>query len=477
MQCGAGVIIKHKFGFAVATAIAGFLLTPQLAYAGIPVSAVTDSQSLPTLAPVIKRIAAGVVSITIRAPVTGMTSSGTPDLMDDPLLRDLLGAPVAPQHRTFAAGSGVIIDAAKGLIITNYHVIQDADEITITLADGRQAKGVLAGADPDTDVALVHVSAPNLTAIPLGNSDQLQVGDFVLAIGNPFGIGQTVTSGIVSGLKRNHMGLEGYEDFIQTDASINPGNSGGALVNLRGELVGINAAIIDAKGANAGIGFAIPVNMAHAIADQLEKYGSVERGETGFAVVTLTPDLAKKWRQPVAAAGALITRVDHNSAAERGGLQPGDLVTAIEDTPVQDAPDLRNRVALLRVGEISRLTVLRAGRSIQIHSAIEEPKWKTLDGSQIAELFDGAVFANTPAGTITNGVQVATIRAGSNAWASGLREGDIIISMNRKRLVGLDQFTAEAGAMSDRISLEVVRNGENLLLQIGVQPSNSKRKS
>ena len=466
--------MKRRFGIAAATAIAGLLMTPQIAWPGIPVSAVSDSQAVPTLAPVIKRVAASVVSITIRAPVAGVRTSAIPDPMDDPLLRDLLGAPVAPQYQTFAAGSGVVIDAAKGLIVTNYHVIQDADEITVTLLDGRQGKGILAGADPDTDVALVKVNLPNLTAIPIGDSDRLQVGDFVLAIGNPFGIGQTVTSGIVGGLNRNHMGLEGYEDFIQTDASINPGNSGGALVNLRGELIGINAAIIDARGSNAGIGFAIPVNMVRAISIQLERYGAVERGELGFTLSPLTPDLAKKWKLPADAAGVLITKIDAHSAAERAGLKPGDVVAAIAGTSVHEVPDLRNRLATLRVGDAVELTVLRSGHSMQVRAVIEEPAAKALDGNQIADLLDGAVFTNAPAGTVLRGVQVATVQGGSNAWASGLREGDVVTAVNNRRVIGLDQFTAEAGKLSKDMSLDVIRNGEKLSLIIRMTDSKGK---
>ncbi len=468
--------MKLSIGIAGACFAAGLLLAPHLAYPGIPVPAVSDTQALPTLAPVIKRIAASVVSITIRAPVASGNKSGIPDPMDDPLMRGLLGMPVAPQKETFAAGSGVVIDAAKGYIVTNYHVIEDADQITVTFLDGKQVNGVLAGADPDTDIALIKVAAPNLSSIPLGNSDRLEVGDFVLAIGNPFGIGQTVTSGIVSGLKRNRMGLEGYEDFIQTDASINPGNSGGALVNLRGELVGINAAIVDVKGGNAGIGFAIPINMVRAVADQLAKYGSIERGELGFTLAVLTPEQAKKWNVPSGSAGVLITKLDPHSAAERAGLKPGDVVTSIGGTPVQDVPDLRNRLAVLRVGDAADLAVLRNGHSISVRAVLDEPAWKAIDGNQIADLLDGAVFTNTPAGTSEKGVAVATVRSSSNAWASGLREGDVITGVNSKRVIGLDQFASEAGKSGDSISLDVVRSGERLLLSIKLQQTPPKPK-
>lgn len=392
-----------------------------------------------------------------------------PDLMDDPLLRGLLGAPGEARKQTFAAGSGVVIDAAAGLIITNYHVIEDADQITVSLVDGRQMNADIAGIDPDTDIALLRVKASDLTAIPLGNSDALEVGDFVLAIGNPFGIGQTVTSGIVSGLKRNRMGLEGYEDFIQTDASINPGNSGGALVNLRGELVGVNAAIIDARGGNAGIGFAIPVNMVRAIAAQLEKYGAVERGELGFTLATLSPATAKTSGVPAGIAGVLVSGVDAHSAAERAGMRPGDVVTAVGGAPVLDVPDLRNRLGVLRVGDSVELSVLRKGHPMTLRAVLDEPAWKVLDGNQIADLLNGAVFTNRPAGTSEKGVEVATVEAGSNAWASGLREGDLITAVNGRRVIGLDQFAAEAGKSAQAMALNVMRGGEKLLLTFKMQ--------
>lgn len=458
--------MKRAVGLAGVVLAAGLLASPAPAFPGIPVPGFAQVQGVPTLAPLIKSVAASVVSITVRAPITGDQSAGVPDLMDDPLIRDLLRLPVAPQHRTFAAGSGVIIDAVKGYIVTNYHVVKDAEDINVDLVDGRHLDAKLAGADPDTDIALLQITAANLSAIPLGDSDVLNVGDFVLAIGNPFGMGQTVTSGIVSGLNRNRMGLEGYEDFIQTDASINPGNSGGALVNLRGELVGINTALVDAMGGNAGIGFAIPVNMVSAISVQLEKYGSVERGELGFEMSALTPDAAKKSHLPAGSAGVVVTRVDAHSAAERAGLKPGDVVTAIGGMPVQDVPDLRNRLALLRVGDAVELAVFRGSRKISVHAIIDEPVWKVVDGNEIAELLDGAVFSNTRFGADPKGVQVATVRSGSNAWASGLREGDVVTSVNNRRVIGLDQFVTEAGKAVERLNLDVVRSGEKLLLQI-----------
>jgi serine protease Do/serine protease DegQ len=264
----------------------------------------------------------------------------------------------------------VVIDAAQGFILTNHHVVDRADEIEITLTDGRRLEGKRVGSDPETDIALVRVPAESLTAIPLGDSDKLEVGDFVVAIGNPLRIGQTATSGIVSGLRRSGLGIEQYEDFIQTDASINPGNSGGALVNLRGELVGINTAIAGSNGGNVGIGFAIPINMARRVADQIAKYGDVRRGTLGIASYDLTPDAVHQLGVTGSHPGAVVAEVEAGSAAERAGLKVGDLIAAVDDGPVHNATDLRNKIGLLRIGDEVALTVLRDERPTIIRATV-----------------------------------------------------------------------------------------------------------
>ena len=454
-------------GFAMAASVPA-----HLASAAMPIPPSVDGQNLPTVAPVIKKVAASVVSIAIRAPAGQQQTS----LSDDPMLRQLFGLPDMPSQReVFAAGSGVVIDGEKGYIVTNYHVVDNADQITVTFLDGRQVRGTLEGSDPDTDIAVVKVPLNDLTAIPFGDSERLEVGDFVLAIGNPFGIGQTVTSGIVSGLRRTGMGLEGYEDFIQTDASINPGNSGGALVNLRGELVGINAAIVGVNGGNVGIGFAIPINMVRAIAGQLVKYGAVDRGELGFAMTALTADLAQKFHVAPGQSGVVVTRIDANSAAEEAGLKPGDVVTAFGGAPVRDVADLRNKLALLRVGDLAELEVLRVGKPVRVQATLTEPALKALQGEQIAPLFEGAVFTTTERGAPQKGAQVATVRGGSKAWNSGLREGDVITSVNTKRVIGADEFAAEAAKTPSRLLLDVVRNGQPMLLSIRAGESSSRK--
>jgi serine protease Do/serine protease DegQ len=292
-------------------------------------------------------------------------------LLDDPFFRHFFNLPNQPiERRTQSLGSGVVVDARGGYVVTNQHVIENAQTITVTLLDGRQLTAKVIGSDPDSDIAVIQIPANNLTALPLADSDTLRVGDFVVAIGNPFGLGQTVTSGIVSALGRTGLGIEGYEDFIQTDASINPGNSGGALVNLRGELVGINTAILAPGGGNVGIGFAIPANMVSQLMTQIVKYGGVRRGQLGVTVQDLTPQLARSFGISETQ-GAVITQVQPNSGAARAGLKTGDVVTAINDKPVRSSGSLRNTIGLMQVGEEVRLDILRDGRAMAVTAKIQ----------------------------------------------------------------------------------------------------------
>jgi len=432
------------------------------AFSKATVPPATLKDDLPSLAPIIKKVGASVVSIAIRAPVAQKDS-----MFDEPMLRQFFGLPGLPQDmQSFSAGSGVVFDDRIGLIVTNYHVVENADQITVTLLDGREVPGILQGSDPDTDVAIIKVPLNNLPSVAFANSDSLEVGDYVLAIGNPFGIGQTVTSGIVSGLRRTEMGLERYEDFIQTDASINPGNSGGALVNLRGELVGINAAIVGTASGNAGIGFAIPINMVRAVADQLVKYGFMERGELGFAVASRRADLIRKYHLPPGQSGAVVTRIDENSAAEHAGLKTGDLLTALNGSPVKDAADLRNKLGVLRVGEMVELTGSRNDKAVRIQATLTEPATKLLEGNRLTSLFDGALFTNGVSPSGKKGVQVATVNSASKAWNSGLRENDLIISVNQKKVTGPDEFETEVAKTPNHLVLDVIRDGESLMLSM-----------
>ncbi len=346
-------------GLALATS--GFIS----ANASIPLPVVQQASGIPTLAPVLKKITPAVVGISIktRAP-DGNAQQRKP--------RDAKPAAVDQQAR--AAGSGVIIDARQGLVLTNNHVIDRAEEITVQLADGRELAAKLVGGDPDTDIAVIKVPADDLTAIPIGNSDQIEVGDFVLAIGNPFLIGQTVTSGIVSGLNRTNVGLEQYENFIQTDAAIYPGNSGGALVNLRGDLIGINTAFVGATNSNPGMGFAIPVNMARVVTDRIVETGDLRRGKLGITFEDPTPALVREFKFAAAPTTPIITKVDPGSPADLAGLKAGDVVTDLAGTPVRDTSQLRSRLGLLWVGDAAELTVIRNGRPAVIRATITDPQ-------------------------------------------------------------------------------------------------------
>jgi len=308
-----------------------------------------------TIAPVVSRVTPGVVGVSVR----GRVREENP-LLQDPLFRRFFNLQQGPIEREIqAAGSGVIIDAGQGYVLTNAHVVENANSIEVTTKDNRQLRAKLIGRDPETDIAVLQVSGSGLTAVPMGDSDRLQVGDFVLAIGNPFGLGQTVTSGIVSALGRSP-GIEGYEDFIQTDASINPGNSGGPLVDLQGRIVGINTAIVAATGANVGIGFAVPINMAHQVMDQLISGGEIKHGHIGVSIQDLTPDIAQALGTS-RTQGAVIARVEPGSPAERAGLRSSDLVVAVNGALIHNGSELKSRVGLSRVGDSVDLTIVRGG--------------------------------------------------------------------------------------------------------------------
>jgi Do/DeqQ family serine protease len=325
-----------------------------------------SAAGVPSLAPLLKEVTPGVVNIAVR----GRAAQVDNPLFNDPFFRRFFNIP-QQQRETRATGSGVIVDARQGYVLTNNHVVEDADRIEVTTKDNRRFQAKLVGRDPDTDVAVLQIPAQGLKALEFGDSDRVEVGDFVLAIGNPFGLGQTVTSGIVSALGRSGLGIEGYEDFIQTDASINPGNSGGALIDLRGRLIGINTAILAPGGGNIGIGFAVPINMARRVMEQIIRYGEVKRGRIGIAIQDLTPEIAQAMgiaRQE----GALIARVEPGSSAERAGLRAGDLVLSVDGVPVRSATQLRNRIGLTRVGDSIEMLVERGGRQQTIRARIDE---------------------------------------------------------------------------------------------------------
>ncbi len=414
------------------------------------------------LADMLEKVTPGVVNIATRA---RLQVNDNP-LMADPFFRFFFDLPSRPRQReTQSLGSGVIVDAVKGYILTNHHVIDKANQITVTLADGRTLEADLVGSDPETDIAVIRVKAEKLTAVPFGSSDKLRVGNYVVAIGNPFGLGQTVTSGIISALGRSGLGIEGYEDFIQTDASINPGNSGGALVDTQGRLIGINTAIVGPNGGNVGIGFAIPSRMAQSLMEQIIDFGEVQRGRLGVSVQDLNQDLAAALRA-VGAKGAVITQVESGGTADQAGLQSGDIVTAINGRPVESATDLRNAVGLIRAGDEMVMDILRDGRSRRLKARINPPK--NIEAAKLSELLGGATLGELSsthplAGA---GIVIKTVEPGSPAARAGLRPGDIISSVNRRNVRDIDDFQKAAAASRGELLLNIRRGNRAFFLML-----------
>ncbi len=418
---------------------------PPPAHADIPLVAPTTAQGLPSLSPMLKQVMPGVVNISVTGEVEAQNNLGP--FMDDPLFRRFFGVPDTPQEREFqSVGSGVVVDAAKGYILTNNHVVEKAKKLKVRLNDDREFDATLVGGDPETDIAVLKVEAEALVAVPVGNSDAMEVGDFVVAIGSPFNLRQTVTSGIVSALGRTGVS-NGYGDFIQTDASINPGNSGGALVNLRGELVGIPSMIYSRSGGNIGIGFAIPVNLAKGIMAQLVEHGEVQRGRIGIMGQPLTPDLAKAFGLKDTR-GAVVTRVLPGSPAEKAGLKSEDIITEANGKVIADFLQLRNIVGLLRVGEKVELKVLRDGKPRKLTIVVGKDDEAASTGEELHPRLAGATFA--PVDDSSRGVSgdagivVQALQPNSPAARAGLRQGDVILSVNRKPVTTMDEFSKQA---------------------------------
>lgn len=444
----------------------GLLLLGDPSQAGLPVA--LDGRPLPSLAPILERSTPAVVNVFTRSTITVATNP----LLSDPLFRQFFNVPDQPRQReSQSLGSGVIVDADKGYILTNNHVIKGADDILVTLRDGRRLEAKLVGTDPESDVAVIQVPAESLTALPIADSEQLQVGDFVVAIGNPFGLGQTVTSGIVSALSRSGLGIEGYEDFIQTDASINPGNSGGALINLRGELIGINTAILSRSGGNIGIGFAIPINMARDIMQQLIDHGEVRRGRLGAQAQDLDPQLAQAFKLDPRSEGAVVVSVLQGSPAANAGLRVGDVITEMNDRPVRHAADLRNAIGLLRVGTRVSMRVLRDGKQQTIVATIaESSNAPQHQGVQLHPRLDGATLSDLveghPAYGKIEGILVNEVAPRSQAARTGLRKGDIITAINKQAVHNMNDAVEVANARSSSLTLNIIRGRNSLFLII-----------
>lgn len=425
-----------------------------------------------TMAPLLERITPAVVSIdTVGKKPSASRYGGA----EEELLERFFGGRPDTRPRN-GLGSGVIIDARKGLILTNNHVVDNSEEINVTLEDKRKLEAELVGADPKTDLALLKIDAKGLSALKLAPASSARVGDYVIAVGNPFGLSSTVTSGIISALGRDARSGDNYADFIQTDASINPGNSGGALVNSKGELIGINTAIVSRSGGNNGIGFAVPVRIIESVVGQLETNGEVRRGRIGVTIQDVTPDL----RQAMGLSslnGALVSDVADDTPAKKAGLQAGDVVIEFNGEDVLDSSDLRNAVGLIQPGTRADITFLRDGkrRSTRIEVAEVDEERETLDVSAkddipSMESFDGAVITNIPDDLELrggdDGVLVSDVDPGSKAYRSGLRKGDVIRSVSGRDVTGLSGFETAIKGKSGPFALSIERDGSNLFLAV-----------
>ncbi len=428
--------------------------------------------AMPSLAPMVEQATPAVVNIAVTR------TQRMPDAMRFFDQRDLRrfffeGEPEEerepPVRRSRAAGSGVIIDAANGYIVTNHHVVAEADSVTVGLQDGRQFEAELIGSDSQTDLALLKIEADRLSELSFAEIRDLRIGDYVVAIGNPFGIGQTVTSGIVSALGRGGINNENYEDFIQTDAAINVGNSGGALVDLDGRLVGINTAIISGSGTSAGVGFAVPVDMVATVVEHLERDGVVRRGQLGVMIRDYTPGM-EETLQLGANRGALVTQVAPGSAADEAGIEVSDVVTAIDGREVTNGRDLRNAVGLTRLDEEVRLTLYRDGEEIQVtailRSADQDVAATEDEETATGRRADDDQFHGARLGNVSgqDGVEVREINRQSRAFAAGLRPGDIIREVNRQPVSNLREFNEIARQDAQVTALGVVREGQRLLI-------------
>ncbi|MCH7882390.1 MAG: DegQ family serine endoprotease [Proteobacteria bacterium] len=442
------------------------ILTPL--QAALPIA--VDGQPLPSLAPMLEKTTPAVVNIATRGQTKRRFELPLPY---DPFFRRFFDLPSIERiQETRSLGSGVIVDAKKGYILTNNHVIKDAYEITVTLSDGREVLAEIIGRDPDTDVAVIKIPPDNLTQVAIADSNRLRVGDFVVAIGNPFGLGQTVTSGIVSALGRSGLGIESYEDFIQTDAAINLGNSGGALVNLRGELVGINTAIFgsgNGNSGNIGIGFAIPINMAHSIMQQLVEYGKVRRGRLGAQGQDLTPQLALAFDVKIKN-GLIVTQIEKGSPADKAGLQVGDVIVSANNRKIRSSRDMYNLVGLLHIGQSIDLKLYRKGVEIDLTAVIQPIEIPVVDGGEFKEILAGIKIGEIRESSLQNGLttylQVVEVEVGSNAWEAGIRKDDILFSINKQLIRTLDEAAEVFARNQGGMILNIQRGNRELYLLI-----------
>ncbi len=443
--------------------MSSILLSGSIAMASMPVHAnlplSIDGQKLPSLAPMLENVTPAVVLISVRG--TQEVQQRVPDAF-----KFFFGNPrQAPsRERPFQGlGSGVIIDAEKGYIVTNYHVVKEADEIQITLKDGRQIEATKMGSDENSDIALLQVDAEDLVEVNIADSDKLRVGDFAVAIGSPFGLGQTVTSGIVSALGRSGLNADNFEDFIQTDAAINSGNSGGALINLRGELIGINTAIIGPGGGNVGIGFAIPSNMVKSLVNQIIEFGEVRRGVLGVAGRSVTGEFAKAMELEEAQ-GAFIEQVTIDSAADEAGIEAGDVITKVNGKKIRSFSELRGKIGAIGAGNEVKLTVIKSnGKEKTYKVVLKKADGPNVEPASIHRMLEGAELENHAKGL---GVLVSSIEDGSPANMIGLRKGDIIRGINRNRVSNIGELRELLKEDNGISLLHIIRGNSNLYIRI-----------
>jgi Do/DeqQ family serine protease len=435
-----------------------------LLLAGIAAASAQDRvlSPMPSLAPLVEQVAPAVVNIAVTGsvPLAG--------IIDDPLLERFFGERVQPERDLRGEGSGVIVNAADGYLLTNHHVIDNASTITVTLSDNRTFQATVVGSDADSDLAVLKIDATGLSDIVFGSVDDLRVGDYVVAIGNPLGFENTVTAGIVSGLGRSGINRDpnAYQDFIQTDASINVGNSGGALVNLNGELIGINSAIISQTGGNIGIGLSIPADMAIAVMQQLIEFGEVRRGFLGVRMQTVTQTVAEELALTVTA-GAMVTEVTENSAAEAAGIQTGDILVAVNGNPIAGSNELRNRIGLMLPGQEVDIGLVRDGVGLTRTTVLGlRPPAEVISATGPADdsLFDGVVLAETQFAGVA-GLVVASIETDSLAASQGLTEGDLITGLNRRRVRSMADARAIVNEASS-VWAQVRRGNREVLIQL-----------
>ena len=436
------------------------LATLAPAYAALPQS--VKGEPVTSLAPLVEEASPAVVNIRVSQTVTRRNS------FSDDAFRRFFGLPDGGggggSQEVASAGSGVIVDAERGYILTNHHVVGDADAIQISLIDGTVYDAEIVGSDPATDIAVIKVDADDLTEMTIGDSTSARVGDFVIAIGNPFGLGHTVTSGIISALGRTNIGRgDGYEDFIKTDASINPGNSGGALVNMDGELIGINSAIISRSGGNVGIGFAVPTEIASSIMNQILDFGEIRRGLLGVNIQTIDAQAAQALGNDIDS-GALITGIQPDSAAETAGLEVGDIIVEVNDKKVDGAAELRNRIGLLRSGEQVNIKYLRDNEVLSAKAELGQVQSQMVLGEEIHPGLAGSIFAASST-TGQSGIEIGEVQEGTPAAQRGLRTGDLITHVNRIRVESLEDLR-EVASRYDILFLNVRRGDRALMFQI-----------